>query len=394
MRRHLGTALLLIPLVLFLAVTLVIPVCLMVVESVRDSEAARLLPRTLASLEGWNGAAPVPTAAYEALVQDFAATPVSQWGPAASRLNIEFPGARSLVLSTLRALAMAEDSGGDPQSRLIAQDPRWAEPRIWQAIWAARGPWTDRFLLAALDLKRGENGMITEDKQSIYRAIYIRTFGIALTVTALCLALGLPIAVYLASLPPQKAMPLLLLLMLPLWTSVLVRAMAWILLLQNNGLVNQALMGLHITTAPIQLVFNRIGVLIAMTHVLLPFMILPIYNVMRVIPRNQLRAAGSLGATPWVVFRRVYLPQSRAGIAAGCILVFASASGYYITPALVGGGADQMLGTFVELAAIRYSNQSLAAALGVIFMVIFLSAIGALFAWLRPMRAATGGLKG
>lgn len=391
MKRHIGTALLLAPMVLFVTMTLVVPLALMFVESVRDTDVRNVLPRTIEALEGWDPAGPIPSGAYGALVQDFAAAPASEWGRAANRLNREMPGARSLVLATLRKLDAAD--AADPRSALIAQDARWGEPGIWRAIWNARGPWTAAFLLAALDLERGQDGAIATTGQSIYRAIYVRTFGISLTVTAICFLLGLPVAVYLASLPPDRAVPLLLLLMLPLWTSVLVRAMAWILLLQNNGVVNQALIFLRITTEPLQLVFNRVGVLIAMTHVLLPFMVLPIYNVMRVIPRNQLRAAGSLGASPWVVFRRVYLPQCRAGIAAGCMLVFASGSGYYVTPALVGGGADQMLGTFVELAALRYSNQSLAAALGVVFMIIFLSLIGALFAWLRPMRAATEGLR-
>ncbi len=391
MKRHIGTALLLAPMVLFVTMTLVVPFALMFVESVRDTDVRNVLPRTIEALEGWDPARPIPSGAYGALVRDFAAAPASEWGRAANRLNREMPGARSLVLATLRKLDAADAT--DPRSALIAQDARWGEPGIWRAIWNARGPWTAAFLLAALDLERGQDGAIATTGQSIYRAIYVRTFGISLTVTAICFLLGLPVAVYLASLPPNRAVPLLLLLMLPLWTSVLVRAMAWILLLQNNGAVNQALIFLRITTEPLQLVFNRVGVLIAMTHVLLPFMVLPIYNVMRVIPRNQLRAAGSLGASPWVVFRRVYLPQCRAGIAAGCMLVFASGSGYYVTPALVGGGADQMLGTFVELAALRYSNQSLAAALGVVFMIIFLSLIGALFAWLRPMRAATEGLR-
>lgn len=388
MRRHLWTGLLLAPLVLFLTITLVLPVILMLVESVRDTEVRSVLSRTIQTLDGWSADEPVPPRAYDALAQDFGAAPVSAWGRAANRLNTDMPGARSLVLSGLRELEAGE---GDPRSVLVAHDPRWGQAEIWQAIWDARGPWTDRFLLAALDLERGRDGAVTTDKGTIYRAIYVRTFVISISVTVICFLLGLPVAVYLAALPPNRAVPLLLVLMLPLWTSVLVRAMAWILLLQGSGVVNQTLMALHITSEPLDLVFNRIGVLVAMTHVLLPFMILPIYNVMRVISRNQLRAAGSLGASPWLVFSRVYLPQCRAGIAAGCMLVFASASGYYITPALVGGGADQMLGTFVAEAALSYSNQSLAAALGVVFMIIFLSVIGVLFAWLRPMRAATGG---
>jgi putative spermidine/putrescine transport system permease protein len=389
-RRHFGTGLLLAPLVLFLLLTLVLPVVLIFLESVRDTDVRRVFPRTIELLQHWDRADPVPPVLFDALAQDAAAAPASIRGRAANRLNIEMPGARGLVLSGLRALEAREHD--DARSVLVMVDPRWGEAGIWRAIWNARGPWTTQFLLAALDLKRTQGGSIVEAEHGLYRSIFIRTFSIASSVTALCLLLGLPVAVYLASLPLRQAAPLLLLLMLPLWTSVLVRAMAWILLLQNSGFVNQALVTLNILDAPIQLVFNRFGVLVAMTHVLLPFMILPIYNVMRGIPRNQLRAAGSLGATPFVVFRRIYLPQCRSGIAAGCLLVFASGSGYYVTPALVGGGGDQMLGTFVELAALRYSNQFLAAALGVVFMVLFLSAIAALFAWLRPMRGATARL--
>lgn len=390
MRRQLGTTLLFAPMVLFLAATLIVPLLLMLAESVLDLDVRRTLPQTIEALETWNPAEPVPNAAYEALARDFAAGEPLEWGRAASRLNAEMPGARSMLFSGMRAL----ETQGPENSRatLVTRDARWAEPDVFRAIWNARGPWTDRFVLAALDMKRQEDGSIAAHGQTIYREIYIRTFTISLSVTMLCLALGLPIAIYLASLPSNRAMPLLLLLMVPLWTSVLVRAMAWILLLQNNGLANQALVTLSLVETPLQLVFNRFGVLVAMTHVLLPFMILPIYNVMRLIPRNQLRAAGSLGASPWVVFRRIYLPQCRSGIAAGCILVLASGSGYYVTPALVGGGADQMLGSFVELAALRYSNQPLAAALGVVFMIVFLTAVTALFVWLRPIRAATGTL--
>jgi putative spermidine/putrescine transport system permease protein len=385
--RRLGTGFLLAPAVSFLVLTLVVPVIVMFLESVRDTDVRGVLPATIEALEGWQASEPVPDAVYKALARDLERTPASEWGLAANRLNIELPGARAMVLSGVRGLE--EEADGDPRSYLLADDERWAEPGIWQAIREARGPWTGKFLLAALDLKRGPDGSIVTGPQTIYRAIFVRTFVIALSVTAICLVISLPVAVYVASLPQRHAAPLLLVLMLPLWTSVLVRAMAWILLLQNSGLVNQSMMFLGILDAPVQLVFNRIGVIVAMTHVLLPFMILPMYNAMRSIPRNQLRAAGSLGASPLVVFRRVYLPQCRAGIAAGCVLVFASASGYYITPALVGGGSDQMLGSFVGVAALRYNNLSLAAALGAIFMAFFLLIVALLFLWLRPTRVAS-----
>ena len=380
-RNRLASIVLLAPMVAFLVATLVIPVLLMVVASARDVEVAVALPRTLAALKSWQPAEPVPDEAYAALAEDLKVAGSSR-GKAATRLNLDMPGALSLLSGSFRALD--EQDGRDPKVVLIAHDARWAKPEIWRAIRDASGPWTDRFLLAAVDLKRDAQGKLGFGPGSLYQSIYLRTFTVAIMVTGFCLLLGVPVALYLASLSPRKAVPLLLVLMLPLWTSVLVRAMAWILLLQTSGLVNQTLMFLHLVTEPLRLVFNRAGVLIAMTHVLLPFMILPAYNSMRTVPRDQLRAAGSLGATPFTVFRKVYLPQCRSGIAAGCLLVFASASGYYITPALIGGGADQMLGTFVELAALRYSNQPLAAALGVVFLVIFLALVGAMALILRP----------
>ena len=380
-RNRLASIVLLAPMVAFLVATLVIPVLLMVVASARDVEVAVALPRTLAALKSWQPAEPVPDEAYAALAEDLKVAGSSR-GKAATRLNLDMPGALSLLSGSFRALD--EQDASDPKAVLIAHDARWAKPEIWRAIRDASGPWTDRFLLAAVDLKRDAQGKLGFVPGSLYQSIYLRTFTVAIMVTGFCLLLGVPVALYLASLSPRKAVPLLLVLMLPLWTSVLVRAMAWILLLQTSGLVNQTLMFLHLVTEPLRLVFNRAGVLIAMTHVLLPFMILPAYNSMRTVPRDQLRAAGSLGATPFTVFRKVYLPQCRSGIAAGCLLVFASASGYYITPALVGGGADQMLGTFVELAALRYSNQPLAAALGVVFLVIFLALVGAMALILRP----------
>ena len=384
MRNRLASIVLLAPMVVFLVATLVIPVLLMVVASARDVEVAAALPRTLAALKSWQPAEPVPDEAYAAIAEDLKVAGSSR-GKAATRLNLDMPGALSLLSGSFRALD--EQDGSDPKAVLIANDARWAKPEIWRAIRDANGPWTDRFLLAAVDLKRDAEGRLGLVPGSLYQGIYLRTFTVAIMVTGFCLLLGVPVALYLASLSPRKAVPLLLVLMLPLWTSVLVRAMAWILLLQTSGLVNQTLLFLHLVTEPLRLVFNRAGVLIAMTHVLLPFMILPAYNSMRTVPRDQLRAAGSLGATPFTVFRRVYLPQCRSGIAAGCLLVFASASGYYITPALVGGGADQMLGTFVELAALRYSNQPLAAALGVVFLVIFLALVGAMTLILRPRTA-------
>jgi putative spermidine/putrescine transport system permease protein len=162
----------------------------------------------------------------------------------------------------------------------------------------------------------------------------------------------------------------MILLLLVFWTSLLVRTLSWIVVLQNKGVVNSILMSLGLIPKPLELVFNRIGVYIAMTHVLLPFMVLPLYSVMRGVPPSYVRAARSLGATPIVAFLRVYVPQTRAGIGAGSLMVFIQALGYYITPALVGGPKDQMLSYFVAFFVNERVNWSMASALGVLLLIL------------------------
>jgi putative spermidine/putrescine transport system permease protein len=383
-RSRLVTAALVGPLAAFLVLTLVCPLGLMLWQSVSDLEVRTALPRTVALLSAWDPATPVPEAAYAALAADLAGVPGDVAARAAGRLNIEAPGLRTLFLSAANDPTIA--AAADPKKALLDSNDRWGKPQIWLAIRAARGPLTPRFLLTALDLEQKPDGTIAwrGSDRAIYRTIYLRTFSVAAGVTAICFLLGLPLALYLASLSDTAARRLLLLIMLPLWTSVLVRAMAWILLLDENGLVNAALTASRLVSHPLTLVFNRFGVVVTMTHVLLPFMVLPIYNALRNVPRHQLWAAGSLGASPPVVLWRIYLPQCRAGIAAGLILVLASGAGYYITPALVGGGTDTMLGSFVQQAAIRNNNPGLAAGLGVVFLLIFLVVLAVVGAILRP----------
>ncbi|BCP54843.1 ABC transporter permease [Kaistia sp. 32K] len=386
-RARFFTALLLAPMSLFLLAVIGLPLFLLVWESVGDRDVSAGLPRTVELLASAH-AAPSPDL-YAALVTDLTEASDTAVGRVARRLNIEKPGLRTPLVA---ARAVALERPADAQAALVAADGRWAKPEIWQAIRASSGPWTDRYLLAAFDLERNASGEIVSRPAdlAIYRSIVVRSFVIAGSVAALCLILGLPLALYLASLPPKSAERWLLVLMLPLWTSILVRAMAWILLLQSNGLINGVLQRIGLISAPLDLAFNRLAVVVAMTHVLLPFMVLPIYNALRAIPRTQLMAAGSLGATPWQSVRRVYLPQARAGIAAGILFVLASAAGYYITPALVGGPADRMIGTFIELAVLRTNNPGLAAGLGLVSLVFFLVLVGVLIAVMKPMRALEG----
>ncbi len=217
--------------------------------------------------------------------------------------------------------------------------------------------YTPYYLLAALDHRiddLGEVARATPD-QAIYLDIFARTFWMGAVITVICLLLAYPLAYLLANLPTRKSNLLMILVLLPFWTSILVRVAAWIVLLQSGGLINGALLKLGLIDQPLQLVFNRTGVYIAMVHIMLPFMILPIYSVMKGISPSYMRAAISLGCHPFASFWRVYFPQTVAGVGAGCLLVFILSIGYYITPALLGSPNDQMVSYFVAF----YTNSTI-----------------------------------
>jgi putative spermidine/putrescine transport system permease protein len=199
-----------------------------------------------------------------------------------------------------------------------------------------------------------------------------RTFWIGLVVTVITLVLGYPLAYLLATLPTRASNLLMLLVLIPFYTSLLVRTTAWLVLLQREGLVNDALIALGLTNHRIQFVHNRFGVYVAMVHVLLPFMVLPIYSVMKGISPQYMRAALSLGAGPVLAFREVYLPQTFPGIAAGCLLVFILSLGYYITPALVGGPQDQMVSYYISYFTNQTINWGMSAALSAVLLLAVL----------------------
>jgi putative spermidine/putrescine transport system permease protein len=281
-----------------------------------------------------------------------------------------------MVLKTAREVNVGSAVPGNGLERLKEIDDRWAEPVTWSVIRRALPASTDFYLLASVDLRRNAQGSIVaaSDDNAIYRDVIARTFAISASVTLICLLLGYPLAYWIATAPPRTARLLLLMVLLPFWTSLLVRTTAWVVVLQSGGVVNSLLgwLGLVDPQHPLELIHNRIGVLIAMTHILLPFMVLPIYSVMKGIPPNYMRAAASLGAPPGSAFLRVYLPLSLPGVSAGCLLVFILALGYYITPALVGGPQDQMLSYFIAYFASQVTNWGMAAALSATLLVLVL----------------------
>jgi putative spermidine/putrescine transport system permease protein len=198
--------------------------------------------------------------------------------------------------------------------------------------------------------------------------VFLRTMGISLTVTLVTLLLGFPVAYLLAMLPTKSSNLLMILVLLPFWTSLLVRTTAWFVLLQDNGVINDTLQFLQLTDHPLRLIFSRFGTIVAMTHIQLPFTLLPIFSVMKTIPPSHVRAARSLGAGPFYAFWRVYFPQTIPGIAAGCLLTFILSLGFFITPALVGGPTDQMVSGFVFTAMNQENNWGKASALGAILL--------------------------
>lgn len=359
------------PLALFLFVNFLAPLLFMLSRAVTEREAPRALPETARMMRAWDGAA-LPEAALVATFRRELASARRDGalGAAANRLNHDLPGARSMVMaaSTLGPAAADED----PLDALAALDSRWRELSIWAALKRAAGPFTGFHLLAALDLRAGADGMIMRapPDRAIFVQVLLRTLYISAIVALLCLMLGYPVAYLLAVLPERWSNPLLLLVLLPFWTSILVRTTAWAVLLQRHGVVNETLMAIGLSSSPFELIYNRAGVLIAMTHVLLPFMILPLYGVMKGVSGDATRAALSLGASPVSAFLRVYFPQTLPGVSAGMVIVFILSLGYYVTPALVGGANDQMIAYFIAY----YTNQSLNWGMAAALSLVLLSA--------------------
>jgi putative spermidine/putrescine transport system permease protein len=368
--------LLVLPLLLFVLVMFVLPIGQMLFRSVDNTAPCRLVPETCQGLQRWDGTGLPDEALYAAfareLAERFKDKTADQLG---TRLNYEASGMLSLVRSTARRISQVTEGPYRPAFEAI--DPRWVDHAVWAMIKQALVPYTAAYYLNALDLKQDSDGNVVAQPadQQIYVALFLRTFWIGLVTTGICLLLGYPVAHLLAHVPPALGNRLLILVLLPFWTSLLVRTTAWFVLLQDNGAVNSAIMSLGLSEEPLKLIFSRAGTIIAMTHIQLPFTLLPIYSVMKGIPPAYMRAARSLGAGPVYAFRRIYMPQTLPGIAAGCLLTFILCLGYYITPALVGGPSDQMISGLIAEAMNRESNWGKASAMG----AILLSATMALF---------------
>ena len=367
-RARQGTFLLVLPLLAFLGLTFLLPIASMLNRSVDDPTVASVLPRTAAALRAWNGKGRPPASAISALADDLVrAEREGTIGKVATRLNFERAGMRSLLMKTARVASTFEP----PYAQAFnAIDLQWSDPEIWGTLRHASATTTMGYYVSALDQKRKADGqwIPKPEEDQVYVMLFERTLWVALVVTLLCFLLGYPLAYFIARQDDRTRNLLLILVLLPFWTSLLVRTTAWIALLQTNGVVNDTFALFGGDGARLELVHNMTGTLIAMTHILLPFMILPTYSVMLSVPPALTRAAVSLGATPWTAFWRVYFPMTLPGAAAGGLLVFILALGYYITPALVGGRTGQLISNMIEFHMKSSLNWGLAAALGGILL--------------------------
>ena len=272
--------------------------------------------------------------------------------------RIERRGQIRLAVLLLPAVAFLIFFYGYPVAAMLLRafnDPTWGWQNVEPLVQAR----------STIDL------LLVEIPSNAYVRVFGITLQIAVGVTVATLLLGYPVAYALASLSPTRANLLMILVLIPFWTSILVRSYAWMVLLGREGLINQALLGAGFAAEPMQLLNTRFAVYVGMIHVLLPFMILPLYAVMRGIDRSLLRAAENLGAKPSQAFRWVFFPLSLPGVAAGCLLVFILALGFYITPALLGGQRDVMISMMIQQ-QVTQLNWGVASALALVLLVIAL----------------------
>lgn len=379
-RRARRNALLLVaPLFLFLLLTYTGPILQMMVRSVLNPEVSAYLPETSAAIGAWDGEGLPDEAVFAAMARDLAAGQRDTIGRVAARLNAELPGLRSTMMGAMRAAAEWQAPYKDA---LLADDDDWGETRLWRLIQRETRTITPAYYLRAVDYGYNLDGEIEArpENMRVYRAIFWQTAWMSVLITTLTILLGYPVAHLLATLPPRRANLLMILVLLPFWTSLLVRTSAWIVLLQQQGVLNDLLVfsGIIDNGGRVRMIYNRIGTIVAMTHILLPFMILPLYAVMKTIPPSLTRAARSMGATPLRAHLTVYLPLTVPGLAAGMLLVFILAIGYYITPALVGGDSGVFISNLIaDRMTGSLSNLRLALALSTLLLVAVL-----VFYWL------------
>lgn len=354
----------------FLVIVFAVPVFNLLVKSVDDNLINEVLPRTFAIYEDWDGKELPDEAHYEAMFLDLTGAEGIQIGKGSTRMNYDKSKWKSLIKKSARKFKTVE--GGPYKEAMIKIDKRWGDTTFWQSLGSMKDPYTLGYYLNAVDLRyQHDKSVIAQpENRRIYKMLWGRTLLVSLIVTVLCLILAYPVSHLLATLPLRYSNLLMICVLMPFWTSLLVRIVAWMIMLQQNGVVNDALVhnGLLDDENRLAMMYNFTGTIIVMTQILLPFMILPIYSVMRTISPNYMKAAQNLGASPALAFLKVYMPLTVPGVGAGVILVFIVAIGYYITPELVGGKDGQLIGNQIAYHLKSSLNWGLASAMGVMLL--------------------------
>jgi len=369
-RNKIRAVLLVAPLLFFILFTFLIPIGDMLFRSVDDSYINTVFPKTFEKYKKWDRQSLPSEELYKTMFFEVKEGSGFSIGKATTRMNYAKSGWKSLLKKSKRKFKKIEE--GPYKEQMIAIDKRWADMEYWKAIGVMVDATTAGYYLNAVDLKYNVDKEIIrqEENRRIYNHTWIKTFKVSVLVMFFCLILGYPIAYLLSTLPLKYSNLLMICVLLPFWTSLLVRTVAWMVMLQQKGVFNNLLVMSHIISdeSRFKLMYNETATIIVMTQILLPFMVLPLYSVMRTISPNYMRAALNLGASPLHAFWKIYMPNSVPGISAGCMLVFILAIGYYITPELVGGKDGQMIGNWIAYHLKTTLNWGLCAALGAILL--------------------------
>ena len=367
--------LLVAPLLLFLVITYIFPIGDMFMRSVDDRMVTNMLPKTFKAMEKWKNLEELPPEeVYRGFYEDYKVLVEKQeHGKLGQRLNKEKNGFNTITKRLFRQIKRNKiDESISIKEQINKIHKRWRNVEFWLAIKRTAPPYTMAKYLKGMDMYVASDGSIAQvdEDRRIHRILWLRTLEIAFFVTLFSFFMGYPIAHLLATLPMKYSNLLMICVLLPFWTSLLVRTASWMILLQQQGVVNDffVMIGLVGDDNRPEMMYNKVGTYVAMTQILLPFMVLPLYSVMKTISPSLMRAGKSLGGTPFVAFWKVYFPLTIPGIGAGCLLVFILAIGYYITPALVGGASGTLISNQIAFHMKTTLDWSFASAMGLMLL--------------------------
>ena len=361
---------LVLPLALFIIITFAFPILSMLLRSVDDKQINTVFPKTFEVYKQWDRKDLPPEELYATIFHEILNAEKLQIGKASTRMNYSKSGWKSLLKKSKRKFKKIKE--GPYKEQMIKADKRWGQIEFWKALGEMVDPITFGYYLNAVDLKYdSEKNVIQQpENRRVYNSTWFKTVKVSVLVTLFTLLLGYPVAYLLATLPLKYSNLLMIFVLLPFWTSLLVRTASWMILLQQQGIVNDffVFIGLVADDNRPEMMFNKTGTYVAMTQILLPFMVLPLYSVMKTISPSLMRAGKSLGGTPFVAFWKIYFPLTIPGIGAGCLLVFILAIGYYITPALVGGASGTLISNQIAYHMKATLDWSFASAMGLMLL--------------------------